>query len=552
MSNNPSKTIAVIQITRIGDLIQTYHSVASFKSKHPEHRIVLICRKQFYKPLEQILSKVFDSVYALDNEMLLTQPKVLDEFLSQLQSEKIDVLINLSFSKSSNYLASVVKSQYKIGPYYNRLNQLIVEDKWSQLLYSTTLRGTLNSFNLVDFFRNIIGLKFSPDSDLQRTILSQTNKEKTILIHPFASASRKTWKGEKWVEIIFKLLKDNPQHQIIIVGAKSEHVRAESILQNNILKSNTARINNLVGKTSIPELIQLLGSAALFIGHDSMVSHLTSFTHTPTLTISLGSVRPSETIPYHLNAYSIAPKTKCFPCFPSDNCDYFQCHNDISYQVVSQIAQELLKNKAIDKNWAQNTLTEFQTSSVHLFKNVVCQSGLLAQNILDSYSDSKETLKSIYRLVWSFTLSDLDENAHLPKINHNTQSELISVLSSLQYLFELSGFGKKYSRYILEELTSSQPRLSQIKDFSKKIDEIDSLQKIILKTSPLLAPIIDFSTLRKANLSGDNIVTLTESSYTVFEESENICKIVYELIETIISEHKIQQKKQTSKHSESI
>ena len=77
-----------------------------------------------------------------------------------------------------------------------------------------------------------------------------------------------------------------------------------------------------------------------------MVGHLAALFNTPSLTISLGSVRPQETTPYHQNAYNIAPKTKCFPCFPSDACAGFQCHHDIPHQAISgSIKMLIAKNE---------------------------------------------------------------------------------------------------------------------------------------------------------------------------------------------------------------
>ena len=106
------------------------------------------------------------------------------------------------------------------------------------------------------------------------------------------------------------------------------------------------------------------------------------------------------------------------------------------------------------------------------------------------------------------------------------------------HLFELSEFGKKYSQYILEEISSKTPSIHKIKDYSKKIDEIDHLQGLVLKTSPNLAPIVDYFAIRKGNLFGDNVVTLTESSYYAFLECSNLCSALFELIENTISEHK--------------
>jgi hypothetical protein len=120
-------------------------------------------------------------------------------------------------------------------------------------------------------------------------------------------------------------------------------------------------------------------------------------------------------------------------------------------------------------------------------------------------------------------------------------------MTGLQHLYELSEFGQKYSRFILEEISSATPSIAKIKEFSKKIDEIDHLQAMVQKTSPYLAPIIDYFTVRKGNLYGENIVKLTESSYYCFEENAHLSSVMYELIQNTIAEYKISGSKINSR-----
>jgi ADP-heptose:LPS heptosyltransferase len=546
------KTIAIVQLTRFGDIIQTLQAINNLKELYPNYKSILIAREQFAKPLKFLIDQYVDETIYIDTKDLFNNSVIeglkpsltkLNEILNSLKNKNINALINLSFSKSSNYLSSLIAADFKIGPSYDLNNKVFITDKWSQVLYSTVMRGQYNPFSLVDLFKNIIGIKESEDKKLSNVRNLKTKKE--IIIHPFASNERKSWRAEKWVEIIYKVLKDNPDHSVHLVGAKNEVLKSQMITENPLLKNYSNRIINFTGKTNLEELFEKLKTSSLFVGHDSMVGHMASLTDITTLTISLGNVRPYETTPYHNKAYNISPKTKCFPCFPTDQCAYYQCHHDIPYQVVSAAIQELILKNELTEKWCKDSLSNFHTSSIHLFKSSLINGHMQLKNLIDSYQDSIEIFRSLYRITWPFMLSDTEENLPFPKLNSQTHSDLLSSMTGLQHLFELAGFGKKYSRYILEEISSSTPSISSIKDFSKKIDEIDGLQQLVQKTSPHLVPIIDYFTVRKGNLHGDNIVQLTESSYYVYEECENLCRILYELIESIITEHK-NPKKQPS------
>ncbi len=545
-------TLAILQLTRFGDLIQTVQAVSELKASHPNYRVVLIARSQFAKPLNFILSKHFDRTYHLDTQAIFQDHQTtglghtlgnLNKFLNELSGESIDVLINLSFSKSSSYLASVIPAQHKIGSFFDLNNKIQINDKWSQMLYSTVMRGSLNPYSLVDLFKNIIGIKAG-----EPTVNSVNSaRANLIVVHPFASSERKSWKSEKWVEVIYKTLKENDKYTVTIVGAKNEILKAQLIVENPLLKQFSGRIINVVGKTSLEDLSMVVAGAKLFVGHDSMVGHLAALNNTPTLTISLGNVRPHETTPYQKNAYNLAPRTKCFPCFPSDDCAYTQCHHDIPYQIVSNVIKQLVSGGEVDSEWIKNANSSFHLSSVNFYRSRFSHGQMHLEGLIDGHLDSADIFRTLYKITWSFVLSDVEENFPFPKLTPATHRDLLDAMTGLQHLFELSEFGQKYSRYILEEISSATPSISKIKEFSKKIDEIDNLQAMVQKTSPYLAPIIDYFKVRKGNLFGDNIVKLTESSYYCFEENAHLSSVMYELIQNSIAEYKITGNKTKTK-----
>lgn len=539
-------TIALIQMTRFGDLIQTVQAVQNFKTTHPNFRIVLIARSQFTKPLGFLLNKYFDHVYSIDTQAIFQDHQTaglskslngINSFLNDLKNEKINALINLSFSKSSSYLASIIPAQHKVGAFYDFNNKIQINDKWSQILYSTVMRGSLNPYSLVDLFKNIIGIKPVAPAEVKPERLAA--RSNLIVVHPFASSDRKAWKAEKWVEVIYKTFKENDKCTIALVGAKNEVLKSQIITENPLLRPFAARLLNVTGKTSIEELSKIIGDAKLFVGHDSMVGHLAAINETPTLTISLGSVRPHETTPYQANAYNLAPRTKCFPCFPSDSCAYTQCHHDIPYQLVNNIIKQLMSGNAIDQEWIKNANSSFHVSSVNFYKSRFQNGQFTLDSMINDHLDVSDIFRTLYRITWSFVLNDQEDNFPFPKLTPATHRDLLDAMTGLQHLFELSEFGQKYSRYILEEISSATPSITKIKEFSKKIDEIDNLQAMVQKTSPYLAPIIDYFTVRKGNLYGENIVKLTESSYYCFEENASLTSVMYELIQNTIAEYKI-------------
>lgn len=549
-AQSASHTIALVQLSRIGDIIQTAQAVQFFKAKYPHYRLVLIARSQFARPLTFFLKNYFDRIYVLNNEFRkdIKQTGGLDDavsklnvFLNEINSEKVSVLINLTFSKTSEYVCSLINASHKIGPYKDKKNVTNVSDNWSQLLISTVQRGPFNPYSLVDLFKKIIGIDDSVERKLFHASIKHNSNARNIIIHPFASHERKMWNPDKWVEIIYKVLKDNDSITITLVGSKEESPHSINIVSNPALRPLHHRIINLVGKTSIESLYEHLKNARLFVGHDSMVGHLASVLQIPSLTISLGTVRPSETTPYQQDAICISPKTKCFPCFPQDYCKNYQCQHDVSYQLVVSLVNLHIKNININIDSINTNISDFHLNSANICISKFSQNYYRLDSLVENYTDINDIFKSIYLVAWSFILEDCEIRIPFPKLTTQTHKILFDCLDQIQRLFELNDFGKKYTQFILEEISSKTPSLAKIKEYSKKIDEIDQLMNLVLNTCPFLAPVIEYGLLKKSNLLGENIVQLSESAYLIYEQSAQTCSIIYELIENIIAEYKITQ-----------
>lgn len=542
------KTIALLQLTRLGDIVQTNQMVQELRKNHPNFRVILIARKQFVDPLRFLIKDSFDEILSLDfNSFFKTGEQLslslvqnnIQIFTSKISSQDIDVLINLSFSKTSNYLAGLISAKNKVGPYFDNKNNIQIHDKWSQFLYSNVMTGPMNPYNLVDLFKNIVGV--IPKNKL--TLATEFKKKNKVILHPFASQKRKHWKSSKWVEIIYKLSKNKPDLKISIVGSQKDLKETNEILNNPLLRSVKDKIIVLAGKLNLEELYNSFDDRTLFVGHDSMVGHLAASKGVQCMTLSLGNVRPSETTPYGEKNYNLAPKTKCFPCFPQDECNFFQCHADIPYQVVVSSIEELCDSGKITEDNLIKASSSFHLNSVDIFESSFSKKGYFQlKNIISINPSTQAIMKDFYKISWLYIFNQVEEFGAYSKLSKKTHSEILVIMGGLQHLFELSEFGKKYSRYILEEISSQTPNLVKMKEYSAKVDEIDSLLQVLKANYPILSPIVDYSTVAKANLHGENIVQLTESSFYVFEEVSSLTRIVYELSEQTISEYKLKNK----------
>ena len=57
------KTICLVQLTRIGDVIQVIQTAIRLKETRDDIELAFIGRERFSKPLEFLLKQVFDHIY---------------------------------------------------------------------------------------------------------------------------------------------------------------------------------------------------------------------------------------------------------------------------------------------------------------------------------------------------------------------------------------------------------------------------------------------------------------------------------------------------------
>lgn len=528
-----SKTkIAIVQLTRIGDVIQTFQAAKQLKLDHPGTSLTLIARRDMAHGLDFLLSEVFDNIFYLDIRDFISHKdsKLKDclgsisEYIEKINGLELDLLVNLSFNKSSSYLATLINAKNKMGIRRNEVNQLAIHDKWSQYVYSSIMNSTLNPFNLVDIFKYTLGAKTYEPSYVE------SPRENKIIVHPFASTRKKRWGTHKWVDLLHKALKDNPGFDLHIVGAKNDEQDALKLVEAPALQEFSHRIHNETGLNSIEQTHALLSRAKLLVCHDSMVSHLAAVTQTPTVVLSLGTVRPAETTPYQHNVLNIAPRRSCFPCQAETACELLPCHKDISHQMAGQIVSAILQEQTLDRSFFEKEVSPFYLNSVSVFAPHFSEMGMELIDITEAAQTADDAFKAFYRIIWSFYLRGVDAAYPLPNLSPESASTLYEHQKGCSNLFELYGFGMKYSKSIIEEAKKNEPKVSKIQEYIAKLSEVDQLASLTKGTYPHLKPIIDFFFVNKANASGNNIIEITESNLLSFHEARNLTQIMFDLI----------------------
>jgi ADP-heptose:LPS heptosyltransferase len=140
---------------------------------------------------------------------------------------------------------------------------------------------------------------------------NQTTKQ-GIVIFTGAGISKRGWKKEKFLELI-KLIQTHTQQPIYLAGAASETETAQYLCTN----LRPGSVNDLIGKTTLPQLVQLIASVNLVISNETSAVHIAAATQTPSVCI-LGGGHFGRFAPYpqqmDYKPTCVYNKMECFNC----------------------------------------------------------------------------------------------------------------------------------------------------------------------------------------------------------------------------------------------
>ena len=140
----------------------------------------------------------------------------------------------------------------------------------------------------------------------------------------------KRWPLERFGETAKKVAEANGKCEWVIFGTAKEAAIGEEL--SNMLDG---KCRNLVGKTSLHELINELRHCEALLTNDTGTMHLAAFIGVPTISI-FGSTEPRWTGPLGNNHQVIRHHVDCSPCFLRDCPFDFRCMTSIDADEVAE------------------------------------------------------------------------------------------------------------------------------------------------------------------------------------------------------------------------
>ena len=523
--NNKNKfNFCIYQPGNAIDVLQTYIACKEFSKQNENIKLSLILKEEIFTALDFLDLSFFEKIFKVQNE---NEPTLLGSI-----DIKFDVLLNLGFDVISSKFIKKINSKNYLGLQFDLDHGLYSRDPWGQYVLSLKNNNANMHFNFVDFVKGMLGNSFNLKTKLN--IAKNPSIIKSVQFFITDHQGRNNLKIHRWFEICDMLLREDPLiHIKLNISSELKEQCLKHAETYNLNKYQHSFEINIIPK-DLKNVLQTIKPDDFIIFQDVLFGHLGSLVNARTLWVATGSNDVVSLSPYHSESFVLTSSINCFPCNPQKDCQIFLCQNDINSRSLTSMIKNISNNESKD-----NIYKSIETGMTLNTTTINNNNFLELENYTNFSISSDQAIQSIFQVIWSLQLFNLDLKKKTPRLNNDELKKITKYKSAVASLFSVYEFGKQYSKFILDEVNSETPNITNIKKFSSKIDEADLLANEIAHSFPSLSMFIYFNKTERAFMDGSNLVSMANNSLLSYHKSSVMSSALHELIDKILNDGKL-------------
>jgi len=299
--NYPSQqpqSICILRLSAIGDVCNSVAAVQAIQRKWPEAKITWVIGKveaMMLDGLPNVEFVIFDKNAGL---------KGYFDLKKALKGRKFDVLLQMQVALRASLASLCIKAKFKVG--FDK-----VRAKEGHWLFVNRRIAKQDKPHVLDgfmAFAQVVGVTDTnpswsipiPPSDDEWAKSQFTPKKKTLVISPAASKAERNWSAERYAAIVDYAA--TRSWNVMLCGGVS---KLEKDLGENILSLCDPTPKNLIGKTSLKQLLGVIKYADMLIAPDTGPVHMAVAMGTPVIGLYAHS-NTDRTGPYLSRDYVVS------------------------------------------------------------------------------------------------------------------------------------------------------------------------------------------------------------------------------------------------------
>jgi ADP-heptose:LPS heptosyltransferase len=337
--------LLIVRLDAIGDFFLWAESANAYRDLFPDTHITLLGNNKWTLIAKKL--NFWDEIIEIEIDKFYISPIYRFNIMKYLRNRGFEVAIQTVVSRrfsNEDLVMRAINASQKIGADGDHRNssslKMTIGNHWYNHLIQVHVRDDLSVVKLNNQFLEKLGVKKA--TGLDESIFSSITQKGSIknviekitlgvgyyIIFPGAGSLYRRWPIDRFQKIS-DLIYEHYGLKGIICGGAGE----ESLGMQIAYGKKDLQLINLVGKTSILELIELIKNARFVLGNESCGIHIAALVKTKNLCI-LGGGDFGRFVPYSDDfRYKITPpaaiynKMECFgcnwkrPCYRFLKCD---------------------------------------------------------------------------------------------------------------------------------------------------------------------------------------------------------------------------------------
>ncbi len=514
------RRILIVNLTRLGDLLQTSPSVAVLRELYPEAEITFAAEKNFAEVCDALPG--IDHVYRVDldrlgrllldgGERLLDAYGCVRELVDELRAMRFDLAFNFSSSRMSAVLMGLLEVPDVRGWSMTSDGFRVIRHPWSRLFAAMCLNRSTAAFNLVDVYRSVAGrgrgprrllYDVAPEAEVFAGELLAAAElcpgERVVALQLGASKSVRCWPQEAFAELGRRL--GQAGLRVLLVGGGGDRGLAAEVA-----KRIGPGVIDACGRTTVAQLGALLARTSLLVTGDTGPMHMAAAVETPVVSLFFGPALPFDTGPYgagHLMIQAMAP---CAPCDHNVSCLNPFCRELIAPEAV---AEAVLARLADDSQ----RLEALGASSpgLRLYRGRFDSAGYHDCEPLGmTRPDRQAALRIAYRAMWLALLEGVD----LPE----PLASGVDITPFVE-LGAMAREGEEITRRMRGLLAVASTPIAQVERLGRELEALDRQIAEAAGLYPELGVLAHMFQFGKENLEGVEVGPLVEESSGLYRD----------------------------------
>ena len=291
-------SLCLLRLSAIGDVCHAVAMVQAIQRQYPQLKITWVIGKleyQLLKHLPGIEFVIFDKSQGWRSYFNLHKA---------LKGRRFDVLLHMQVALRATLASLAISAKIRVGFDRARAKEgqwLVTNHRVEPLAEPHVLDGFMG-------FAKAIGVSDItpswnipvPQADTEFAQRQIADGEKVLVICAAASKAERNWLPERYAAVAQHAV--NKGYRVILCGGPTA---LEKTLAEDIANACSAKLDNLVGKTSLTQLLALLKRASLVLAPDTGPAHMAVTQGTPVIGLYAHS-NPGRTGPYLSQQYVVS------------------------------------------------------------------------------------------------------------------------------------------------------------------------------------------------------------------------------------------------------